>query len=397
METLHGYAFDETQWKCLGGNGQCVAARKDSRDFFLKRLNKPKYPESSNFSGEFKKKKAAECETWLKRRKAIAEKLPGTGSGNTIKPVEYFREGACYYEVTNMVNITNIPYTDIWKESRVDKARLMLTIAASLSDIHKAGIVHGDLDPGNILITRSAAGHLITKLIDFTDAFFENDPPESIMSKDAWWSPEVAMYSKAHGQEPNPFRGYIGTKTDVFSLGLIFHQYCTRGGNFPKHEGVDYPWQVFMKNDTLSPDEGIEPEFKELISAMLRQDWEERPGMEDVCKALRRMVDGKPAGPVRASAGAMPESAGPVRASAGIVPESAGPVRVTAGIVPESAGPVPVPAVDVGEGRTRNGSFVASAHLHERNSQKVVLEFSDGKKQIMDLALAVKQNFVKQV
>lgn len=34
METLHGYAFDETQWKCLGGNGQCVAARKDSRDFF---------------------------------------------------------------------------------------------------------------------------------------------------------------------------------------------------------------------------------------------------------------------------------------------------------------------------------------------------------------------------
>ncbi len=353
METLHGYRLDGTQWKCLGGNGQCVAAQKDGRNYFIKRLNKPKYPESSNFSGEFKKQKAAECDGWLRRRRAIAEQLPGTGSGNIIKPVEYFREGACFYEVTNQVNVTSIPYTEIWKEKKTDKARLMMTIAMSLSDIHKAGIVHGDLDPGNILISRSAAGHLITKLIDFTDAFFENDPPESIMSKDAWWSPEVAMYSKAHGQEPNPFRQYIGTKTDVFSLGLIFHQYCAKDGNFPEYEGVDYPWQIFVKGGMLEPEEEMEAEFKELIAAMLEPDWASRPSMEQVHKTLRQIVDGRPLA-------------------------------------------VAAPAVEAGEGTTRNGAFVTGAKLHERNPQKVVLEFSDGKKQIMDLGLAVKQNFVKQ-
>ncbi|MBR5020039.1 MAG: protein kinase [Oscillospiraceae bacterium] len=371
---LHGYTYDETQWKALGGNGQCVKAEKGGKQYFIKRLNKPKYPESDNFSGDFKKAKIAECDAWLKRRKAIAAALPGTGSGNIVKPVEYFREGPCFYEITHLVNVTSIPYTDIWKAPMQSRARMMMTIAMSLAEIHKAGIVHGDLDPGNILISKSAAGHLITKIIDFTDAFFEADPPDSIMSKDAWWSPEVALYSKAHGQSPNPYREYISCKADVFSLGLIFHQYCTRDGSFPGHRG-DYPWQSFAGGGSLTIDPAIEPEFRALIGSMLNVEPENRPTMEEVHKTLRQIALG----------GTAPED-----------PPSHSGQESETGSDPPKKGPTGGPGIVPGPNRTRSGATVASARLHERNPKKVELTYGDGNTQIMDLALALAQGLVKK-
>lgn len=376
MQTLHGYNFDETQWKTLGGNGQCVKATKGGKEFFIKRLSRPKYPESNNFTSEFKRQKIAECDEWLKTRKAIANTLPGTGSGNIIKPIEYFREGPCFYEIANLVDIASIPYNEIWKESKKDKARMMMTIAMSLAEIHKVGIVHGDLDPGNILISRSAVGYLITKLIDFSDAFFEKDPPKSIMSKDAWWSPEVAMYSKHQNEEPNPFYEYISCKADVFSLGLIFHQYCTKGANFPKHSG-DYPWQGFADGGTLEVDESIDPEFRSLISSMIEYDPDDRPNVIEIQIILRKIANGEQ------SSNKEKESTVPAIEKREVSKQKD---EVKANKSGNS--------ISVGSGKTKTGASVVSAKLNERNPKKVEIVFSNGNKQIMDLILAVKQGFV---
>ena len=231
MQTLHGYTVDETQWKSKGGGGQCNIAKKGGKEYFIKRLAFPRYPDSDNFKGAFKQQKIDICNDWYRRRQEIIRAIPGSGTGTTVKPIEYFREGPCYYEVANLIDVTSIPYDEIYKESKEDKARVMLTVAMSLADLHKKGIVHGDLDPRNILISRVAGSkNLVTKLIDFSDSFFENDPPETIMSKDFWWSPEVAFYSKAaaSGVSPNPYKKYISCKADVFSLGIVFHQYCAK-------------------------------------------------------------------------------------------------------------------------------------------------------------------------
>ena len=236
MQTLHGYTVDETQWKSKGGGGQCNIAKKGGKEYFIKRLAFPRYPDSDNFKGAFKQQKIDICNDWYRRRQEIIRAIPGSGTGTTVKPIEYFREGPCYYEVANLIDVTSIPYDEIYKESKEDKARVMLTVAMSLADLHKKGIVHGDLDPRNILISRVAGSkNLVTKLIDFSDSFFENDPPETIMSKDFWWSPEVAFYSKAaaSGVSPNPYKKYISCKADVFSLGIVFHQYCAKGGKPP--------------------------------------------------------------------------------------------------------------------------------------------------------------------
>ena len=358
MQTLNGYIVDEKQWKTKGGGGQCNVAVKDGKKYFIKRLAFPRYPVSNNFQGEFKQKKIEICNEWLKNRREIMKAIPGSGTGTTVKPIEYFRDGACYYEVAHMVDVTNIPYEEVYKESKEDKARIMLTVAMSLSDLHKHGIVHGDLDPGNILISRVAGGNLVTKLIDFTDSFFEDNPPETIMSKDFWWSPEVALYTKAYtsGISPNPYKEYISCKADVFSLGIVFHQYCSKGGK-PPICTREQPWQEFNAGKIPQVDPAIEPEFRRLIESMLECEPSKRPAMADVHKELLRIMK--------------PEMDRKIEKKQ----------KETVKTVTKDS-------------ELKAGKGVRSAVLHERNPRKAVIKFENGKEQIMDLALAVRQGYV---
>lgn len=378
MQTLHGYTLDETQWKAKGGGGQCNVATKGGKEYFVKRLTKPRYPESDKFTGAFRQQKIEECDTWLRRRKEIVKALPGNGTGTLIKPIEYFRDGPCFYEIANMVDVTSIPFDQIWKESKLDKARIMLTVAMSLADVHKVGVVHGDLDPGNILISRAAGGNLVTKLIDFTDSFFEQDPPDVIMSKDFWWSPEVALYSKVSEQKPNPYRQYISCKADVFSLGIVFHQYCSKGGKAPICTKPQ-PWQEFQIGKKPQIDPEIEPEFKELIASMLEVEPDSRPSMADVHKTLlHRKAEIEAKQKAEEDARRRPEE--DVRRK----------VEIDRRRVPAAD----TTSISAGEGKSSNGSHVTAALL--LNPRKVKVCFSDGKEQIMDLKLAIRQGYVKE-
>lgn len=406
MQTLHGYTLDETQWKAKGGGGQCNTAKKDGKEYFIKRLAFPRYPHSDNFKGPFKQKKIDICNEWYRRRQEIIRAIPGSGTGTTVKPIEYFREGPCYYEVANMIDVTSIPYDEIYKESKEDKARIMLTVAMSLSDLHKKGIVHGDLDPGNILISRVAGSkNLVTKLIDFTDSFFENDPPETIMSKDFWWSPEVALYSKAaaSGVSPNPYKTYISCKADVFSLGIVFHQYCAKGGK-PPICTKNQPWQEFSAGQIPKIDSKIELEFRTLISDMLECEPSKRPAMADVHKRLLQILKpgmGKKNAEEERKKQEEEERQRQLEAERQKKAEAER-QRKAAEERQRKAAEERQRRLDEERKKEKAGSSglavgngVKSARLHERNPRKVVLTFENGKEQIMDLSLAVKIGYVK--
>lgn len=380
MQDLHGYRVDETQWKAKGGGGQCNLAVKDGKRYFIKRLTWPRYPESDKFKGAFRQQKIDVCNDWMKTRKQIMRSIPGTGTGTLIKPIEYFREGPCYYEVAHFVEVSSIPYDQVYKESRETKIRIMLTVAMSLNDLHKAGVVHADLDPNNILISKVAgSNNLATKLIDFTDSFFEKDPPETIMSKDFWWSPEVAMYSKmaANGRNPNPCRSLISCKADVYTLGIIFHQYCAAGR--PPLCIKDQPWQDSLSGNKPCIDPSVEEDFRELISSMLELEPSQRPSMADVHRKLLEMLK-----PGMGRQAHQPEPAQPLHQ-----PEPVQPPRQPEPIVGKPFTPVPEPPRTL-----TTGAGVRSARLHERNPKKVCLVFENGRTQIMDLPLAVRQGYV---
>ena len=289
-----------------------------------------------------------------------------------------------------MVDVTSIPFDQIWKESKLDKARIMLTVAMSLADVHKVGVVHGDLDPGNILISRAAGGNLVTKLIDFTDSFFEKDPPDVIMSKDFWWSPEVALYSKASEQKPNPYRQYISCKADVFSLGIVFHQYCSKGGRAPICTKPQ-PWQEFQIGKKPQIDPEIEPEFRELIASMLEVEPDNRPSMAEVHKALLHIL--RPTSAPGGSDSRKVEIEAKQKAEEDARRKAEEDARRKVEMDRKRIPAADTTSISAGEGKSSNGSHVTSALL--LNPRKVKVCFSDGKEQIMDLKLAIRQGYVK--
>lgn len=377
MQDLNGYTLDESSWETKGGGGQCNIGLKDGKRYFIKRISKPKYPDPDMFIGDFREQRIRECSSWLQTRKRIINALPGNGTGTLIKPIEYFREGFTYYEVANYIDIATISYKDVYKESIANKTRIMLTVARSLADVHKAGIVHGDLDPGNILISRaSGSGNLITKVIDFTDSFFESDPPEKIMSKEFWWSPEVALYSLCK-KEPNPYKRYITCKADVFSLGIIFHQYCTEGGR-----GLGcahaYAWQELLDNKKPQVDSKIEPVFQKLIQSMLTFEPDDRPTMEQVHKYLFDLKNNsKPA-----------FNQVPKRMPA--------PVSTVTTTAAPSNPPEPAQTrLEPGSGKNGKGAGVKSAKVNEAG--KIIITFQDGEVSVYPKWLAIRLGYAKEI
>lgn len=125
MQTLHDYNIDEKQWRS-GNGGQYNVATKDGKEYFIKRLDSPRYPVSDSFKGEFKQKKIDLCNEWIRHRQEIIDAIPGSGTGTIAKTIEVFREGSCYYEVSYMINtskeiLENEKHLNVVKEEQVKR------------------------------------------------------------------------------------------------------------------------------------------------------------------------------------------------------------------------------------------------------------------------------------
>jgi serine/threonine protein kinase len=106
-------------------------------------------------------------------------------------------------------------------ESVIEEGRLPLRraaawagdLATALSQAHRAHIIHGDLKPANILVTRDGQ----VKLGDFGIARFSTQISDSdnLTGTPAYLSPEQIL-----GQSQD-------TRSDIFSLGIILYQMST--------------------------------------------------------------------------------------------------------------------------------------------------------------------------
>jgi serine/threonine protein kinase len=284
-DTLRGYRLLEDFRVVGAGLSEWTFAERGGRVYFIKRFLAPTYPDdAAPGSAKTKAKKRARCAAFEAHHRGIqAAMAPLTSyGGNLIATLDFFREGAKYYKVTEKVDVAGLEPRDVAALDFPTQLVLLKTVAHSLKILHDLNIVHSDLKPSNVLIKRTALGYT-TKLIDFDSSYLVGSPPppEEIVGTMNYYSPELVSY----------IQGSVGatdltTSSDIFALGLIYAEYLT--GALPTFDPAYHEAAIAVLNGAqlqLAP--GHAPaRLAALVEQMLLADPAARPRVAEVHKTL---------------------------------------------------------------------------------------------------------------
>ena len=169
--------------------------------------------------------------------------------------------------------------------SKMSFEQIMLIIKVLLYNVtalHKAGIVHGDLKPTNILFQKTVADVYTSKLIDFDSSFLEEDPPkdESELQGDmVYFAPESFLFVAEE-------EGTVNCKIDVFALGIIIHQYLTGETPYFDRDKYNYTFEAVLDGAEIGISPLINKNIAGIILRMLDKNPETRPSCEQIFKEI---------------------------------------------------------------------------------------------------------------
>lgn len=275
--------------------GKTAIGEKDEKKYFLKKyVNISKPIKTSAMSTANYEKKLVNFQKTINFRNSINKKLleAWVEKGNIVCPVDSFLD-----DDNHFVEATEF-YDDIIEDvsglTLNQKDLILKTITGALMSIHEKNIVHGDLKMTNVMICKNSMGNYVGKIIDFDCSYFEDKVPTGDIGGDQiFLSPELGAYIIS---ELNPeYRKLISTKSDIFSLGLIFH--LVLSNKYPSQscekELLDshityYPFEILLKDGgKLEIDNSIIDSYKEIIAMMLELSPYRRPSANQVLDMLK--------------------------------------------------------------------------------------------------------------
>jgi serine/threonine protein kinase len=164
-------------------------------------------------------------------------------------------------------------------------AVVLRTLCQSVRQLHRAGIVHGDLKPDNVLLQRATTGDLyLAKVIDFDDSYPSGDPPppDQIVGDQRFGAPEWLRYVK----QDDVAASELTISADIFTLALVFHVYLS--GDLPSYDQSRFgaPAEAVRAGEPPRFDERLDPGMLALMRRMTALRPQDRPTIDEVYNCL---------------------------------------------------------------------------------------------------------------
>ncbi|MEU9400736.1 serine/threonine-protein kinase [Streptomyces sp. NPDC048242] len=153
--------------------------------------------------------------------------------------------------------------------------RLMAGLAEALRDIHRVGVVHRDLKPGNVLLAEDGP-----KVIDFGISRPKDSELRTETGKLIGTPPFMA---------PEQFRRprEVGPAADVFALGSVIVHAAAGRGPFDSDSPYVVAYQVVHDEPDLT---GVPANLVPLVLRCLAKEPEDRPTPDELLRALRSVA-----------------------------------------------------------------------------------------------------------
>lgn len=271
------------------GFSKWAFARKNGKTYFIKELLEPIYPvDASVMSEEMRTRKERLCWDFEEKFTKFYRAINRASHGNLVRIEEFFRYDSHYYVTMEKVPSAALEVERISKLDNLTKFVLLRSVAYAFLCLHKACIAHFDVKPDNILIQETESGYYSVKIIDFDGGFFLDEPPcgEEIGGDTTYLAPETFLAMM--GQEVQ-----INEKSDIFSLGLVMHEYFTGRLPYFDKEKYDYLYEVALEKGFVMPDsDDMPPILAECIKRMLDANPEKRPSAQELMDFFTRIVYG---------------------------------------------------------------------------------------------------------
>ena len=280
---INGYTLTTELQNKNSGFSTWGFCRRYGQEYFIKEFINPVYPGNDPYlSEELKQRKMKACLAFEQKTTALLSAVNRASNGNLVRTEEFFRYGSKYYLVTKKMDFSPKGVGEISALPDVRKEFLIRLVLHTMMCMHGEGVVHGDIKAANLLVHFDAYS-IMAKVIDFDGGFLADSPPEEgdeITGDVAYLAPEVL---KCMCGEFAP----LSCKIDVFSLGVLLHQYWTGETPWYDHDQYDCIAEAILCGDEVRVDETIPEKIRGIIRDMIKPDPWDRISMED---AYQRMV-----------------------------------------------------------------------------------------------------------
>ncbi len=151
--------------------------------------------------------------------------------------------------------------------------RLLRQLVAGLDALHRAGTMHGDLKPSNVLVDRQ--GRVV--ILDFGLAAETNPEGQS----------EQVMQGTPEYMAPEQARGSSGPASDLYALGVMLYEALVGVVPF-----VGNVFEILNAKQTVEPPlpsslvDAVDPELDTLCGRLLRREPTDRPSIARVLELL---------------------------------------------------------------------------------------------------------------